>query len=311
MILITFTGFNRTAKRARIIKKALADDPDVQNDPTGQDWLESPLKSTSKSVKKDGTKKKLTVAQQAQHLKYREVPISDEIEGLAERYLPGNLEGKTEDLALSLYNMLKPIYVLVGGLENLGIVHPYGATSTKFHKRKAGIIRGLFDIIAVAARISIRMRLDSETIYYFPPTAKDDIFSSKNMSCVNERQMLANDPYSAKASKKKGHKSTGEHIDGLVRVIVMDGCTSFRKYGWSTDDDQQSGFRTYDLLPARVVCSWGTQRRFGSEATQKDAGYKELRQVVQDICGVDPVDDLEKKRAGEDEKSKKAGRVVS
>lgn len=178
-------------------------------------------------------------------------------------------------------------------------------------------------VVEKAARIAVEMRLAGETVYCFGGTGRDQVFEGEGMDCLNWRavegerrrwvqKMEMEVEGSGNASRKgKGRASVGAGPAGLtgntngdytpnhnvlVRIILMDGCTSYRQYGWKLSDPRgERGFRTYCVQRARVVCRWGALRQVGDQAGPEGQGYKELTETIQDLIGVDPVEDMEQK----------------
>ena len=156
----------------------------------------------------------------------------------------------------------------------------------------------LADAISCATDLSHHMRLQTDVVYYWPPTFKDEEFEPARMECLNLAQMVKESPYvkqqvhgRARAVLQGGKEGQREAI---VRVVCFPGLVAYRKGGGDlakrelaaeglvVDDappDVQfvrqvrdgkftglEGFRTRVLAKAVVHLQWGKQRLLTREA---------------------------------------------
>lgn len=86
-----------------------------------------------------------------------------------------------------------------------------------------------------AADLSREMRRDNDTIYYWPPTFKDEEFEPARMECLNLRDMISSSPYDRQTAD--GHEQAvlqagreGE-AEAIVRVVGFPGLVAYRQGG--------------------------------------------------------------------------------
>ena len=159
-------------------------------------------------------------------------------------------------------------------------------------------------IIESAAHLSQTMRKHRDTVYYWPPTFKDEEFDPDRMECSDLRGMILVSPYDTRETSqgferpmlREGH----DHEDtAVVRVVCFPGLISFQQGGGeiarseiamengrpdnAPPDVQQQrkllakrnsqkqltgdeGFRTRLLCKSIVLLQWGKQRLLTKEA---------------------------------------------
>lgn len=171
-------------------------------------------------------------------------------------------------------------------------------------------------IVNSAATLSQTMRKDFNTIYYWPPTFKDEEFEPERMECFNMTNMIRKSPYDMKRSGngyerpvvRQGHR----HEDtALVRIVCFPGLVSYQQGGGyaakqeavaeknkarhNLADEQhtrraatnvkarprdvptgEEGFRTRILCKAAVLLQWGNQR-----IRTREAGTSAHRNAVE------------------------------
>jgi hypothetical protein len=151
------------------------------------------------------------------------------------------------------------------------------------------------------------MRLDSHTIYYFPPLAKDDKYLNRYMECINKAHMQLTHPrtpetsdvldaseQARRAKLSKEEKTRAQNDDALVLVAVMGGVTAYRRGGWERADSTlaapeylkaawaREGIRQRILTHGRVFCRWGRGRNVTSPVLHGRAwkgGFKKFTDV--------------------------------
>lgn len=130
-------------------------------------------------------------------------------------------------------------------------------------------------IVEMAAKLSRKMQKDSETVYYWPPTMKDEEFEPERMECYNLRCMMSDSPYLAEKIKgmDRGILQAGNENrkEAIVRVVCFPGLVAHRQGGGdfvSYEDRQKrdQGFRTAVLSKSVVLLQWGKQRALTREA---------------------------------------------
>jgi hypothetical protein len=163
----------------------------------------------------------------------------------------------------------------------------------------------LYKIVAQAGILSLIMRADPHTVYYFAPVFKEDDFKRKYMECFNEREMVANNPKERThfdrtwtiAEKKR---SLGDLP--LNQITIMKGITTYRRGGWETGRStpqkpeyapgtHDKGIRTRILTHGWVYCRWGRPQKFekGKPVDDKkvhgiqweDPGFMKFSEVVE------------------------------
>ena len=169
--------------------------------------------------------------------------------------------------------------------------------------KKEGRLNDLATIVDGAAHMSIIMRCQADTVYYWQPTFKDEEFEPKRMECFNLQDMLRDSPYDTKtingferAVLRPGREDESEAI---VRVVCFPGLVAYRQGGGKlaqkeladekaiTDRappdvrhhrkvqssrqgqkelDGSEGFRTKVICKSVVMLQWSKQRLLTKEA---------------------------------------------
>lgn len=160
----------------------------------------------------------------------------------------------------------------------------------------------LISIVGDAAKLSQTMRKDGETVYYWPPTFKDEEFAPERMECLNLAEMIRASPYDTRKSPKGYVRPVLEpgrehEKNAVVRVVSWPGVVSYqqgggelakaelmkeaKQAGHAPPDVQKrerlvakdrgaltgnEGFRTRILCKSVVLLQWGTQRLLTKEA---------------------------------------------
>ena len=191
------------------------------------------------------------------------------------------------------------------------------------------VFEPLQKIVIQAGILSLQMRIDPHTVYYFEPVFKEDNFDSKRMECFNFRQMQQQHPrhtpaelenleldpeeVERRAKLSEAERKRARNDDPLTQITIMDAICAYRLGGWETANSTiaapeyekpeypNQGVRTRLLTQAWVYCRWGRARRFqagkpddGGEHVHGDAwkgGFKEFT----DVKGVYPWLDVERK----------------
>jgi len=167
--------------------------------------------------------------------------------------------------------------------------------------------QGIYDIVATAGILSLQMRADPHTVYYFVPTFKEDTYTSKTMECFNHRNMVDTNPRNKTTwpqGTTEAEKARARNDDGLTQIVLMDGITAYRQGGWETPDStpftpkyaepkgKETGVRCRVITNSWVYCRWGRARKFkdgkpaddktAHGATWKDPGFVEFRDVLKE-----------------------------
>lgn len=162
----------------------------------------------------------------------------------------------------------------------------------------------LTDIVYHAGATARLMRSTRDTIFYFPPTLKDEEFEPARMECLNLQAMIRSSPYDKqevqgrdRAVLRKGQDAQSQAI---VRVVCFPGIQAYRQGGGdlakkqlaaerngTSDDDNappdvraarritkrngeaytvSDGVRTRILAKGVVLLQWGQQRLLTKEA---------------------------------------------
>ncbi|OCL12236.1 hypothetical protein AOQ84DRAFT_420404 [Glonium stellatum] len=217
---------------------------------------------------------------------------------LPENDLPAAFESHAIEVTMRLYTLLVPILALNPAYKHLPLNINAGSAITSPEKEAAEVLTALWDIVTRAAVLSISMRLDPDTVYYFEPTGKDDWYDPQAMECFNMKTMEASHPRKRTwaHSEDQAEKERAQGDGPLVRIICMDGCTAYRQGGWLSPDSpgwKSMGFRSRRLTQALVACRWGRKRKWvkGQPADRKEVhgtkwvepGFVEFRNVVEKI----------------------------
>ncbi|KAF2182506.1 hypothetical protein K469DRAFT_690636 [Zopfia rhizophila CBS 207.26] len=203
-------------------------------------------------------------------------------------FLPTDFKRCVEEVVIRLYLHLEPILSMSApaghGIDN-SIIYD--------------IWDRLFDIITRAGLLSLHMRHDRQTVYYFVPTFKEDKFARKYMECYNEEQMQKTHPRNRQTPWPRGttedEKRWAQGDEPLIKITLMDGCTAYRRGGWQTSHDgyeqpeyEFMGIRSRILTHSWVYCRWGRPRTFvqGRPVDKKElygaawkGGFVEFRDV--------------------------------
>jgi hypothetical protein len=194
--------------------------------------------------------------------------------------LPPNFTTAVNNLTSSLYTMLEPLL-------------PDSTIST----RTATILPALHAMIHRAGTLSTEMRLDSNTVYFFPPTSKDDPFTSTSMHVFstthknwmahynNRADWTSADPEKGLTPEKINHIV---HYRPLVRITASTGCEAYRQGGWR-EIDRKKGWRKKTLSKAIVACRWGKQRSIPPAPAGTEGHLTELGDCVRKLGGAEEV----------------------
>jgi hypothetical protein len=149
------------------------------------------------------------------------------------------------------------------------------------------LINDLLKIVTHAGILSLLMRIDEHTVYYFEPVFKEDTFTSERMECFNFKDMQQRNPRTAddepalevkekqrRAKSSEEEKKRAKSDEPLTQITIMDGVTAYRLGGWesatSTNTNikyekfqyRKQGIRARILTHGWVYCRWGRARRF-------------------------------------------------
>ena len=162
----------------------------------------------------------------------------------------------------------------------------------------------LATIVETAANLSLAMRKDRSTLYYWPPTFKDEEFELERMECLHMLDLMEKSPYEGKKTPEGYDRAVVrpglEHQrHAIVRIVCWPGLVSYQQGGGDLaqeelgnenrndkrappDVQQQQkllakqrgdgtltgheGFRTKVLCKAVVLLQWGRQRLLTKEA---------------------------------------------
>ncbi|QDS70636.1 hypothetical protein FKW77_000781 [Venturia effusa] len=131
------------------------------------------------------------------------------------------------------------------------------------------VATALEEITHKASHLSRLLRLDTETIYYFPSIGKDSRFHPEDIEenltyFSKEHKQWLWSPQN-RADKTVAQASFGltedkvkqiHNHDPLVRIICSGAVETYRQGGWHTEDAHK-GYRKRILFPARVILRWG------------------------------------------------------
>lgn len=161
--------------------------------------------------------------------------------------------------------------------------------------------KALFEIVSIAADLSRWLRRVPHTVYYWPPTFKDEEFEPARMECLNLEYMTTHSPYNKKGShgRERAELAKGEEARGeaIVRVVCFPGLVAYRQGGGALaqqllEDESarpdhappdvkarerlarrgadaltgNEGFRTKIICKSVVHLVWGKQRLLTREA---------------------------------------------
>jgi len=214
-----------------------------------------------------------------------------------------NTTGKNESRYLSESALQVAVAQTVAQLESL--VMPLWTQDDETACARADLLFKRQELVAIvedAAKLSQTMRKDGETVYYWPPTFKDEEFAPERMECLNLAEMIRASPYDTKKSPKGYVRPVLEpgrehERNAVVRVVSWPGVVSYqqgggelaqaelmkevKQAGHASLDFQRrerliakdrgaltgnEGFRTRILCKSVVLLQWGTQRLLTKEA---------------------------------------------
>ncbi|KAF2820539.1 hypothetical protein CC86DRAFT_449204 [Ophiobolus disseminans] len=167
-------------------------------------------------------------------------------------------------------------------------IRPIFAPSSPLHNpTPSAPIAQLADIVALAGLLSLSMRLDPHTVYYFEPVFKEDTLTAKRMECFNHKNMAQRNPRIPddeprpdkeervrRAKLSEDEKKRSKLDEPLTQITIMDGVTAYRLGGWEAPestigdvvyekyDFANKGVRSRILTHGWVYCRWGRARRF-------------------------------------------------
>ncbi|KAI8933661.1 hypothetical protein NX059_009382 [Plenodomus lindquistii] len=155
------------------------------------------------------------------------------------------------------------------------------------HTIPSAIFSTLFKIVTHAGILSLLLRQDKRTVYYFEPLFKEDEFNPTRMECYNYLEMRQRHPRTpvAKLSKEErarraeltdGEKQRALSDRPLTQITIMPGLRAYRLGGWekqsSTAENpeyevssyENEGIRSQKLTDGWVYCRWGRARGYNN-----------------------------------------------
>ncbi|KAF2258432.1 hypothetical protein CC78DRAFT_572531 [Lojkania enalia] len=182
--------------------------------------------------------------------------------------LPPNFDRHTTHILATLSTHLTPLLTLSTPLSS--------TQKLTFHTH-------LHTLVSWAGALSLLMRADPHTVYYFTPVFKEEAFSSKNYECFNKKRMEAMHPRERKVWPPHTSEQEINRAKSDVAIIQMklfDELTAYRVGGWETPDStpldvrssegEEQGIRSWLLVHGWVVCRWGRQRTFKKAVPDDD-----------------------------------------
>lgn len=176
----------------------------------------------------------------------------------------------------ALWAHLAPIYTLCHGAQ--------GAHNTTT-PIPAPIFAALHQIVTQAGLLSLLMRLDRHTVYYFEPLFKENKYDPDRMKCINHADMTQRNPRTpveklskaeqerrARLSEAEKQRARGD--EALTQITIMRGLCAYRRGGWETGDStaevpkfedaasENQGIRVRMLTHGWVYCRWGRARGY-------------------------------------------------
>ncbi|CAO2657827.1 Nn.00g070870.m01.CDS01 [Neocucurbitaria sp. VM-36] len=192
--------------------------------------------------------------------------------------LPDNFNDHVNHIVGAIWTHLAPIFRL----------DPQNAVTSGAASIPDDVFARLHKLITQAGLLSLHMRIDPHTVYYFEPVFKEDNFTSQRMECFNFRDMQQRHPrYTAeeilalgtaeqerRAKLSDAEKKRSKNDDPLTQITVMDGVCAYRLGGWEKPDStviepryekseyKRQGVRQRILTHGWVYCRWGRAPRF-------------------------------------------------
>lgn len=235
--------------------------------------------------------------------------------------LPANFNNHINHIVGALWTHLAPIL-------RLNPDHPLLAPGTTTTAIPNDVFNPLHKLVTQAGLLSLHMRVDPHTVYYFEPVYKEDTFTAKRLECFNLRNMQQRHPrYTEKeilkldteeqerrATLSDAEKKRAKTDSPLTQITIMDGVTAYRLGGWEKEDSKiigpryekaeykTQGVRQRILTHGWAYCRWGRPCTYkngkpvveGEEKVHGDAwngGFVEFS----DVKGVSPWLEMEKK----------------
>ncbi|KAF2796517.1 hypothetical protein K505DRAFT_237589 [Melanomma pulvis-pyrius CBS 109.77] len=180
--------------------------------------------------------------------------------------LPPCFDAHVKGVVAGIYAHLSPL------VNKIISVSPFPAVQISRQIQK-----DLYMIVAAAGMLSLLMRADPHTVYYFVPSFKEDSFTRKHMECFNSNTMKVTNPHERKTwpdGTTDAEKSRASGDEALTQITIMDGVTAYRRGGWETGDSKpgkvnyvhpngrDTGIRCRVLTHGWVFCRWGRPRKF-------------------------------------------------
>ncbi|KAH7112453.1 hypothetical protein B0J11DRAFT_184147 [Dendryphion nanum] len=164
------------------------------------------------------------------------------------------------------------------------------------------LILELYSIVAKAGILSLIMRTDPHTAYYFTPVFKDDKFDSKAMDCFNRRQMQELNPRERAdwpTNYTEANIRRARSYEAVTQITITEGLTAYRVGGWEqpastlgrrvyVDNLAIRGIRSRQLAHGWVYARWGRMRSFQDakpnddpaiHGAEWDGGFIEFKEV--------------------------------
>ncbi|TLD38858.1 Chitin synthase 8 [Venturia nashicola] len=152
------------------------------------------------------------------------------------------------------------------------------------------ILTALEEITCKAALLSYRIRLDTETIYYFPFIEKDSRphfnHAEENItyfSAEHKEWLWSPENRADKTVACPQNGLTEEKVkricsyDPVIRIICSGAVETYRKGGWRPEDTQK-GVRKRTVFPARAIFRWGRPQ----EKSSLPSGHQEPVSEIHD-----------------------------
>ncbi|PSN67140.1 hypothetical protein BS50DRAFT_667411 [Corynespora cassiicola Philippines] len=187
--------------------------------------------------------------------------------------LPPNFKLHAQEISLAIFTHVKHILELKPNHESISY---------------RNVFDSIHSIVVTAGILSLTMRADPSTVYYFSPVFKELEFDSNYMECFNKDEMKETNPRSRTEwpmGTASAEKQRARLDEPLVQITIMDGLTAYRQGGWETVDSPalygkeereyedgmaDQGIRSRLLTHQWAYCRWGRPRKFEGAANADD-----------------------------------------
>ncbi|KAF2661976.1 hypothetical protein K491DRAFT_570716, partial [Lophiostoma macrostomum CBS 122681] len=168
----------------------------------------------------------------------------------------------------------------------------------------------LYSLASQAGILSLLMRLDPHTVYYFTPLFKEDRYDHQSMEAFNDKEMREANPRTREswpAHYTAAEISRAKGDEALTFIVIHDGVTAYRVGGWETSDStpwdvvhgkgmQDKGIRSRVLTQGWAYLRWGRSMSSHGGRGKTDSALHGLQWKEPGYVGFDEVDGVSREK---------------